>query len=255
MIVKLLSPSVSAPVTPLNQSGSSLAPQSIAADLSNVSQTTLDSIGLGSALAKPTTIKAKTLIENSKPEVLYEGAEFCPYCATERWAMGVALSKFGTFTNLRLTHSSLTDAYPNTQTISFYKSTYASSYITFTPIEIETNIPSGGGYTTLQTPTQAENSIVNTFDATPYLPSNAAGSIPFIDFGNQFLIAGATYNPSLLKGLSAASIASSLNNANSPVAQGADGAANTMIASICKLTNNQPTSVCDAVIQKIEKSL
>src|SRR5438309_707950 len=35
-----------------------------------------------------------------KTEVLYIGAEYCPYCAAERWSLVVALSKFGSFSGL-----------------------------------------------------------------------------------------------------------------------------------------------------------
>jgi hypothetical protein len=44
-----------------------------------------------------------------KPEVLYIGAEYCPYCGTERWSMIVALSRFGTFRGLKEIRSSPTD--------------------------------------------------------------------------------------------------------------------------------------------------
>jgi len=34
--------------------------------------------------------------------VVYIGAEYCPYCAVERWPLIVALNRFGTLTNLGL---------------------------------------------------------------------------------------------------------------------------------------------------------
>ncbi len=37
---------------------------------------------------------------DGKPEVLFVGAEFCPFCAAERWPLIVALSRFGRFTAL-----------------------------------------------------------------------------------------------------------------------------------------------------------
>src|SRR5579859_7641099 len=40
------------------------------------------------------------LTANGKPEVLYVGAEYCPYCAAERWSMLVSLSRFGTFSGV-----------------------------------------------------------------------------------------------------------------------------------------------------------
>lgn len=239
-----------------NTSGSTPAPLAVANGIANVPQATLTKIGLGTITNKPLPIKAPALTNNKLPEVLYEGAEFCPYCATERWAMGVALAKFGTFSNLRVTHSSTTDVYPNTQTLSFYKTTYSSKYINFTPIEVETNIASNsGGYTTLQTPTSAENKVINKYDATPYLPAQSAGAIPFIDFGGKYLISGATYSPQLLHGLNTQTIAQDLSNPNSQVAKGADGAANTIIAAICTMTKNTPSTVCTSLIKRIEIKL
>ena len=75
------------------------------------------------------------------------GAEYCPYCAAERWGMIVALSRFGTFTGLQTTHSAAKDGagnaevYPNTATWTFVHSSYTSKYLTFTPVEMNTNIP------------------------------------------------------------------------------------------------------------------
>jgi hypothetical protein len=239
-----------------NKTGSTPAPAIVTNDIANVPESTLNSIGVGTANQKPRPIKAPALTANNKPEILYEGAEYCPYCATERWAMSVALAKFGTFSHLGITHSSTTDVYPNTQTLSFYKSTYTSNYLTFTSIEMYTNIPNGnGGYTTLQTPTKNENNIINRYDASPYVPAQYASAIPFIDLGGKFLIAGATYSPQVLHGKSATQIASSLSSVNSPIAKGADGAANTIIAAICKITNNQPQSACTPLIKKIESTL
>jgi len=236
-------------------SGSSPAPASLVSSINSIPTTVFDAIGSGTATGKPLSISAPALTSNGKPEVLYEGAEYCPYCATERWAMAAALARFGSFTKLGITHSSTSDVYPDTQTLSFYHSEYSSSYISFTPLEIYTNIPDGGGYTTLQTPTEAQANLINKYDATPYLPSDEAGSIPFIDFGGRYLIAGATYDPALLQGLTQTQIASDMTKSSSAVAKGADGAANDITAAICSLTNNQPATACDQTVQEIEKSL
>jgi hypothetical protein len=79
------------------------------------------------------------------------GAEFCPYCAAQRWALVVALSQFGTFSGLTATHSTTTDVYPDTKTFSFYGSTYTSTSLDFTSVELESNQVSGNSYATLQT--------------------------------------------------------------------------------------------------------
>jgi len=138
--------------------GSRPLPAGVQAKLS-VPVGTLATVGIGSSgtqLLKPVTGPA--LASGGKPEMLYIGAEWCPYCAAERWAMAVALSRFGTFSNLKLIHSSGTDVYPNTSTLSFYKSAYTSQYLDFQPVEWYSNKPTStkGVYKTLQVPTTAQ---------------------------------------------------------------------------------------------------
>jgi hypothetical protein len=217
-------------------SGATLAPSSIVSDISSVPETTLQTIGKGSTTTRPQAISAPALTNGQKPEVFFEGAEYCPYCATERWPVAVALSKFGTFTNLKLSHSSLTDVYPNTHTLSFYGAKYSSPYINFTSVELYSNVPADGFYTSLQTPTAAEQKLANTYDT--------GQAIPFIDFGGKYIVSGATYNPSLLQGKSWNQIAGSLSDPDNTVAKGVDGAANSLIAAICSMTDGQPSNVC-----------
>ena len=67
----------------------------------------------------------------------------------------------------------------------------------------------------------------------PYVNSvDQSGAVPFLDVGNQFVLAGAQYNPQVLAGLSAAQIASQLSNPSGPVAQAIDGSAKVIIAAI-----------------------
>jgi len=195
---------------------------------------TLATVGIGSSstqLLKHVTGPA--LVSGGKPEMLYIGAEWCPYCAAERWAMAVALSRFGSFTPLRGVHSSATDVYPNTATLTFYGSTYTSHYLVFTPVENQ-----DVNRKPLQATTAAQQALW-----AKYLPPG--DSYPFIDIGNRFL-ATSTYNPQVLQGLSWNQIATALHNPSSPVAQGAIGSANLMTAAICKITRNAPASVCGA---------
>jgi len=195
---------------------------------------TLATVGIGSSstqLLKHATGPA--LVSGGKPEMLYIGAEWCPYCAAERWAMAVALSRFGSFTPLRGVHSSATDVYPNTATLTFYGSTYTSHYLVFTPVENQ-----DVNRKPLQATTAAQQALW-----AKYLPPG--NSYPFIDIGNRFL-ATSTYNPQVLQRLSWNQIATALHNPSSPVAQGAIGSANLMTAAICKITRNAPASVCGA---------
>ncbi len=199
------------------------------------------------------TVNSTTpLTSGGKPEVLYMGAEYCPYCAAQRWAMVNALSRFGTFTGLTTTHSSSTDADPNTPTWTFYGSTYTSNYINFTSVEETKNYRTGNttntsvNYVTLQTPTAAEEAIGQSYDP--------QGSIPFIDLGNKYVQVGnlSPLSPTLLAGLSWSQVAADMNNPSSSVGQAEIGNANYMTAGICKLTNNLPASACTPTIQKLE---
>ncbi|MGH3230700.1 MAG: DUF929 family protein [Streptosporangiaceae bacterium] len=51
--------------------------------------------GDGEVFATPMPVTGSALRADGKPEVFYVGYEFCPYCATQSWALIVALSRFG----------------------------------------------------------------------------------------------------------------------------------------------------------------
>ena len=61
--------------------------------------------------------------------------------------MTAALSRFGTWSNLKITASSHTDVDAETHTFSYYGATFTSPYITFRGIEAVSNVPSGNGTT------------------------------------------------------------------------------------------------------------
>ncbi len=225
-------------------------PASVQKNITGVPASTLDKVGIGSILSYNSspleTISsgsgnaggggAKTpLMSNGKPEMLFIGAEFCPYCAAERWAIAVALSRFGHFTTqLRGIHSSSTDTDPNTPTLTFYKSNYTSPYLTFTPVENEND--SRGA---LQSTTSAQQALWEKYDS-----SSEGVGYPFIDFGNKYILKDPTYDPGILAGMTWAQVAAALQNPSTKVAQNALGAANLMTAAICKMTGGKPGNVC-----------
>jgi thiol-disulfide isomerase/thioredoxin len=224
-----------------NSATGSRLPASVTKDIAGVPAATLNAVGTGTADPKSVSaVSATPLTSAGKPEVLYIGAEYCPYCATERWAMAVALSRFGTFSGLHGIHSSSTDVYPSTPSVTFYKSSYASKYLTFTPVEEETTSET----TPLQKPTSEQSALVAKYDNPPYVSSGDANAIPFIDFGGKYLVHGAQYDPQTLHGKSWAEVAAALQDRSSAIAQGADGAANMITAAICQITHNQPGNVC-----------
>lgn len=204
-----------------------------------VDASALDTVGNGAATAGPVKYAGTPITKDGLPELLYVGAEFCPFCAAERWAMVVALSRFGAFENLSISRSASEDVYPNTPTFTFYGSTYTSEYLAFTPVETATNEPSsGGGYTRLQELTPAQIAVIN--------EANVGSSIPFLSFGGQYVISGATYDVGVLEGLSAVQVARALGDVDSEIGRSVLGAANGITAAICGITGNQPAAVCES---------
>jgi thiol-disulfide isomerase/thioredoxin len=205
--------------------------------VTHVPAAALNTVGIGSVKTAPTAISAAALTAGKKPLVLYVGAEWCPFCATERWGVVVALSRFGAFANLGQTASSPSDKYPNTATLSFHGATYTSSRVAFTGKETESNQVQGGSYTKLDTLTVAETALAKKY---------GGGGIPFIDIGGKYTISGASFSPGVLQSKTHAQIAAALSDPTSPIAQGVDGTANLVTAAICQSTAQQPASVCQA---------
>ena len=208
----------------------------------------LDAVGAGQGINPPAAIPAggPAVTSGGKPEILYNGAEYCPFCASQRWPLVVALSRYGTFSGLGLTTSSASDVYPSTPTLAFHGSTYSSDVISFVSVETETNQPaaSGVGYEPLETLTAEQLKLMQRYDAPPY--TSQAGSIPFVLVGTRFVITGSSYPPDVLQGKTWQQIATALSDPSSPVAKQVLAAANMLTATICQLTDQEPSNVCAA---------
>ncbi len=223
----------------------SAVPDQILSQVTGVSQSTFEKVGKGT-IANPFKIAQGNPPVNKtadgKPIFLYVGAEYCPYCAAERWSMVVALSRFGTFKNLTLMQSSGTDVYPNTSTFSFHGSSYTSKYLDFQAVETQTRTAGQ----TLETMTSAQKAIFDQYDAPPYISSQYAGSIPFLSMGNQYIQISAGFIPDQMQGLTWQQISDKLNDPNNSITQSVVANANYITAAICQLTNSQPANVCTA---------
>ncbi|HKV86701.1 MAG TPA: DUF929 family protein [Candidatus Dormibacteraeota bacterium] len=228
------------PPKPLNSD----ATQAVLAKIASLPQSEFDAVGQGAATNSIKAVSGTPLTGPSgRPMVFYYGAEFCPYCAAERWPIIIALSRFGTFTGLQTTSSSSTDVYPNTPTFTFRGATYTSQYVEFESVETTDR-----NQNPLQTPTAAQQQIVSRYDS--------SGVIPFVDFGNRYEFTGATYLPDKLGGMSWQAVADALQDQGSPQAQAVVGSANLITAAVCKLTGDQPAAVCSSTsIQGLERKL
>lgn len=214
-----------------------LVPSSLVQQITGVSDSTLSTIGKPSGVSAPNPVTGTALTSGGKPEVLYIGGEYCPYCALERWSLIMALGRFGNFSDLHYMQSSSTDVNSNTPTFTFVNSTYTSQYITFVPVE-EFNRASS----TITTLDSVQTSAIDAYDTCP--GSSSGGGIPFVDIANAWAVNCGAQSTLDLSGQNWTQVASVLNNPNSNTAQLIDGAANTLITAICKVDGGQPTSVC-----------
>ena len=216
------------------------------------------SVGIGAGGNYPHIVNATPILYDGKPAVIYVGADYCPFCAAERWALVIALSRFGNFSELHYMTSSASDAYQNTPTFTFYNSTYYSPYISFVEVEETTNKlnAAGTGYPILQVPTPLENATFYAFDQNAsWIPQNERGGIPFIDLANYSVVDGANYEPTIIDWMNWSTILSNFNNVNSSTTQAIIGSANLLTAQICNIDNNQPASVCgQPYIQNLKKA-
>ena len=192
----------------------------------------------GGLIASPQAISDQPLNAAGKPDLLYVGAEFCPICAAERWAMYVALSKFGTFNpQPGQIHSAVRDG--DIPTLTFYKTDFTSPYFTFTPVETTTNKPDGNYYVILERPTPAQQQLWQ---------SHTGETFPWLDFGGKLQLTSAQFSPTVLEGQSFDSIASQIGNNRTAIGADVDASAKVFIQSICgTLTANQPADICSAV--------
>ena len=218
--------------------------QAVVAALAAVPQSTLDAAGQGSADNRIKPVSGQPLLGSTgKPEVFYFGAEYCPFCAAQRWPLIVAMSRFGTFSGLKTTSSSSTDVYPNTPTFTFHGAVYSSATIDFRAVETQDR---NGNQ--LESASAQDLALVGKYDT--------GNSIPFVDVGNRYAFEGAMFSPDLLSGMSWQAVSGSLTQQGSSQAAAILGSANLITAAICAVTGNQPASACSSqTIQGLEKKL
>jgi hypothetical protein len=223
--------------------GRSPAPAASVTQVTTVAAADLTKVDTTSVTSPPKAATGTALTYDGKPGILYYGAEYCPYCAAERWPFVQALSRFGTWTGLDETTSSSTDVHPNTATFSFLNAKFTSQYLSLQTVESENNKGA-----TLQKATDAQNAVVAKYDS--------AGSIPFISFGNRWIINGATYDSTALDGKSFDEIAAAVPDPNTAIGKAVLGNANVMTAAICDITGNKPANVCTtSTIKSLQTAL
>jgi hypothetical protein len=213
----------------------------------SVPPATYDAVGAPVAPGPGPVLLAGQPVDSDRglPAVVFVGAEFCPYCAAERWVLVTALARFGTFTRLGATSSAPNQVFPRSATFTFDGTRYSSRYVAFDATEAYGDLSSTtapAGVPKLHDPTSLEASLLRRYGA----PATTGPVLPFVDAGNRLLAQGAGIgiSPGLVSGLSIEQIAGSLSDPAAPATLGILGAANELDAVICTLTGQQPTAVC-----------
>lgn len=213
------------------------------------------------------------LIINGKPSVIYVGAITCPYCGENRWAMQLALAKFGNFTALYKGYSSLSDG--DVPTLYFsqvnyttpagvdFRSSYRSNLINFFSAEYESPLTQGFqvqpiSYFIAKAPDQANATALSFMDSTgkfqgtpfTFWGTSLVTGADAVIFGNSsqsqsMLNGGETHNQILYQ----------LQNFNDQLAYSEYAAADVYIAQVCPSINDS-APVCNLpAIQKIRQLL
>ncbi len=197
------------------------------------------------ATASATILKVPSgqiLTKDGKPRVVYVGAEFCPFCAGERWALVGALARFGTFTGLAPTRSAANDG--NIPTVTFVKSTYTSDVIAFDAYETQDR-----NHQPLQTLPDDITRLITRYDAPPYVSASSTGAIPWTWFGPWQTVGSSVDLTNFTGGGSTATVtfdqvAAAMQSGSRGLGASIDAAANVISAQVCQLTGGKPAQVC-----------
>jgi hypothetical protein len=172
---------------------------------------------------------------SGKSLVYFMGAEFCPFCAAERWAIVEALKKFGTWKYLKEGISSSNEKYPRISTWSFAKTKFISRYIEFIGKETADR-----NFKPLQELNADDYEILDRY--------NPDHLIPFLLIDGQYMQVGCGFNPKLLQTLDHKNIKVELENSHSDVGKVIKLEIDYIVTLICK------GSARPLVLKKVSKT-
>jgi Domain of unknown function (DUF929) len=221
-------------VQPLPADAAAVTRASTAVQEVRVPASDLESVGIPGGVSPPILLPHRPVLTAAgKVEVAYVGGGWCPYCALANWPLQVALSQFGTFTQLgEVLSSSPAREYPGVKSWSFTASHYVSKYFKLVAFEApQYFVP----------PPMGLNALMAQYDGRPYTPQPV---IPFIDLGGHFLVIGNLSTVAPLWHLSLTQVASSLRHPASAVARTVDGTADYIVAAMCLTPGASTASIC-----------
>jgi len=181
-------------------------------------------------LGKFVEVSKDTIRRGGKIFVFFVGAEFCPYCAAERWAIVRSLQKFGQWDGLKQTISAARDQpFLNLPTYDFTKATYNSPHIEFVAREIKDR-----EFKPLQKLLKTEEKIVR--------KHNSKKEIPFLLIGGRFMQVGSGFPPKIFIGHTFRQTETELKKVESEIRKTIDEEANVISALLC--LSGLPPELC-----------
>ena len=220
---------------------------------------------------------------NGKPSAIYIGATSCLWCAESRWAMALALSRFGSFSGLYIGYSALHDADlptlywieqdTNTSGSADFGNEYSSNYINFFAAEYDSNITSGFEFPSISSPVsyfvaRAPNDsylkamqFMNATQAFSGTPFTFWGTV--MNRGAAAVVFGIPQNESIAQSSGAIPLTyvthsqmfSQLQSMNTTLAYEEYAAADVYIAEMCPSINNSAPVCSLPAIQTFEQKL
>jgi hypothetical protein len=223
------------------------APASVLSALSGLPAGAFDRAGTSALTGpEPQVLSGQPpLLVDGRPAMVFVGAEFSPYSAAVSWALVAALDRFGSFTHLGSTASSVAEIFASTPGFTFSGSVYRSAHVSLVTLErygpsLSTVAPAGFSVTGQPSPTV--EALLRRYDS----GAPAGETLPFLDVDNRLLAVGAGfgYSPGLLHGMSMAQVAAALTDPTSPAGAAVLAAADELSAAICSAEGQSPATVC-----------
>ncbi len=171
--------------------------------------------------------------QGGKPELLFVGAQYCPFCAAERWAVVKALSQFGTFSGLASSSSSSGEGgFGAIPTFNLLHATYRSSFVAFVHKDIEDR-----NHNSLQTLTSQEQALFSRNDPD--------GGIPMVLAGG-YKMEGAGYSPGEIDNKPFSAVQRALRAGHDTgFARDINAETNVITALLCHADGGRPAATCD----------
>ena len=176
--------------------------------------------------------------QGGKPELLFIGALYCPFCASERWAIVKALNRFGTWSNLHSSESKGgAGGFGTISTFDLMNAHYSSRYVAFVSRDTEDrdNNP-------LQPLSSEQQPLLNRYDPT--------GGIAMVLAADHVMV-GAGFLPCAIDGKSFRDAQLGIQRgASATYVHDINAESNLITAYLCRADGMQPAAACGTPVVK-----